>query len=248
MSYKDKLANAIKNSGFSLRQIVDLCKQNKLDITTSYISQLQTGKLNAPSERVSETLANVLNIDPYDLIIEGYLDNAPSMIKEIICYTDSTLEEILKLLKSNFPNTEVDNILSEHLKYKNLLSKIDITNSYINKFLPNKINLNFTFITNDTDDDTFFISNDNYTREILKGSRVYYKKCDQYSDGDTIIFVDSNNKWSIAEMQYLYDKNESLTGYVILNTDFDYHERKAFRYDELNIIGKVYRVFTEFNF
>lgn len=81
-SYKDLLAYYIKKSKMTLRQIAYYCEEKGQKIAPSYISKLQNGHLPPPSEDVSRVLAEVLNGNPETLIYLGYIEKAPSIIRQ----------------------------------------------------------------------------------------------------------------------------------------------------------------------
>jgi len=80
--YKDLLAYYIKKNKLTLRQIAYYCEEKGQKIAPSYISKLQNGHLPPPSEDVSRVLAEVLNGDPETLIFLGYIEKAPSIIRQ----------------------------------------------------------------------------------------------------------------------------------------------------------------------
>lgn len=84
MSYKFILAEAIEKSGFTLKEIVNECKERGVKITESYISQLRSGKQSSPSNEITAVLSDVLNINPDILEIESYLEKAPDVFREFL--------------------------------------------------------------------------------------------------------------------------------------------------------------------
>lgn len=81
MGYKELLSDLVKNSGLTLREIADKCKELGISIDPSYISKLQTGKQAPPSDEVSRILAEALGADPIELIWLSYTEKAPDEIK-----------------------------------------------------------------------------------------------------------------------------------------------------------------------
>lgn len=81
LSYKKLLSELVKNSGLTLRDIADRCRERGVSIDPSYISKIQTGKQAPPSDEVSRVLAEVLESDPIELIWLGYVEKAPEEIK-----------------------------------------------------------------------------------------------------------------------------------------------------------------------
>ena len=95
MTYAEMLEDMINASELSLRQISKRCEDLNLKITPSYISQLKNGKLPPPSEEVSLILAKVCGSDKQaHLVFQGYMEKAPSMIKEYML-ASSTLNKVM---------------------------------------------------------------------------------------------------------------------------------------------------------
>lgn len=107
MAYKDTLSEIINKSGLSLREIANRCKVLGISISNSYISQLQTGKLPPPSEDVSIAISKVCAENPERLVIEGYLEKAPEIMRYYfyLCAETNkqllvTLDKVVSLVKS----------------------------------------------------------------------------------------------------------------------------------------------------
>lgn len=84
MQYRELLAEYVAKSKMTLREIAEECKVRGEPIDPSYISKLQTGRLPPPSEEVSRVLAEVLGGDANKLVYLGYLEKAPSIIRQLL--------------------------------------------------------------------------------------------------------------------------------------------------------------------
>lgn len=97
MSYTQLLNQVIENSGLTVKEIAEKCKEYGQDITPSYISTLRNNKNNrAPSDDVSIAIAKACNVEKAFeniLVVEAYIDTAPKEIKDII--------ELLKDIMTN---------------------------------------------------------------------------------------------------------------------------------------------------
>lgn len=86
MNYQELLNTAVKDSGWSMREIAKRCTKNGLNISQSYLSQLCKGDAPPASDKVNRMLGNVLSvvtsIDPDDLIIAAYREKIPPDILE----------------------------------------------------------------------------------------------------------------------------------------------------------------------
>lgn len=145
MGYADILSNMIQESGLSLRQIADRCKDMGHTITPSYISKLQSGKQAPASEDVSKAIAQACNQSPDLLIWEGYMEKAPDIIRD---YVNATLpilkKEMLFAIKSMFPPEHSEKI---YISLENL-SPIEFIKMIKEEF--NNKNLSSSLIDTDT--------------------------------------------------------------------------------------------------
>ena len=80
MTYREAIREAIKNSGKSLSFIARKCFMEGVDISPSYISKLQTGKLQPASDRMNAVLAKVLNLDFDELQVLAYKEKVPASV------------------------------------------------------------------------------------------------------------------------------------------------------------------------
>lgn len=110
MSYKEALAKMIKKSGLSLRAVAERCSAMQVSVSASYLSQLQTGKLAPPSEEVNRAIAKVCGGNANDLILLGFLDRAPEIVKEYFLVMSNLNKDMLKALseRSIFTSKEYD--------------------------------------------------------------------------------------------------------------------------------------------
>ena len=82
LSYHETLSRIIKNSGLTLRDLSEKCKEEyNLRIDPSYLSKLQSGKQSPASDEVNITIAKVCDADVEELLFEAYMEKAPDSIK-----------------------------------------------------------------------------------------------------------------------------------------------------------------------
>lgn len=98
MSYHKMLSAMIKDSGFTLREIVEKCKQEGVSIDQSYISKLQTDAQKPASDEVNIALAKVCGVDPDDLLFEAYMEKAPNMIRKLITQISDFFKQFLSVM------------------------------------------------------------------------------------------------------------------------------------------------------
>jgi transcriptional regulator with XRE-family HTH domain len=105
MSYSETLSKMIKESGLSLREISELCKEGGQKVDPSYISKLQTGNQDPASEDVNRALALACDQDPEVLLYEAFMHKAPKILKDFhnqlfdfFRYTASSIIDHIPLL------------------------------------------------------------------------------------------------------------------------------------------------------
>ena len=130
MTYAEMLQQIIDESQLSLRQIAGRCAGLNLNITPSYISQLKNGKLPPPSEEVSLTLAKACGSkDQAQLVFQGYLEKAPSLVKEYMLASSSInkalLESLCKLSGNDFDE------MKGTLKQMDILATLDLSSKFL---------------------------------------------------------------------------------------------------------------------
>lgn len=123
MKYKKQLAKIIKDSNLSLRDIASRCQSLGVPLSHSYISQLQSGKLPAPSEEITIAICNVCNTDPADLILQGYIEKAPDIVQAYFEDCSKVNLKLAKMLHEIQPNT-IDEIDFEQMT---ILKVLDYT-------------------------------------------------------------------------------------------------------------------------
>jgi len=82
LTYKETIKEAIARSGKSLTFISRKCFAEGVDISPSYLSKLQTGKLQPASDKVNAVLAKVLGLDFAELQVLAYKEKIPASVLE----------------------------------------------------------------------------------------------------------------------------------------------------------------------
>lgn len=200
MAYKDILHETIKNSGLSLREIASRCLTLELNITASYISQLQTGKLPPPSEEVSTTLAKVCKVDSTELIFQGHLEKAPELIRNYLILASETNKQLLELMLPYFYNKEINDNYNKMKENVDTISKLNLSIKYLkklqvkNKLIPAFDLLDFVFKPKENykydEYELIFMEDDSMEPTIPKGSIIKYSAYinKEPDDDDVVIF------------------------------------------------------------
>lgn len=83
MEYREILKSYIARSELTLDEITErLSKDFGLDISKSYLSQVQNGKVNPASPEINKALALITGGDSENLLLAAHLNKAPEEIKE----------------------------------------------------------------------------------------------------------------------------------------------------------------------
>jgi len=88
----------IKKSRLSLRDIALRCSAQGAPISHSYISQLSSGKLPPASEEVTRAICTACSSPSDDLILEGYIEKAPAVVRDYFEVCSKTAMKLTGLL------------------------------------------------------------------------------------------------------------------------------------------------------
>lgn len=246
MSYAEMLNEIINESQLSLRQISKRCEGLNLKITPSYISQLKNGKLPPPSEEVSLVLAKVCgsNKQAY-LVFQGYMEKAPSMVKEYMLASSSLnkvmLESLCKATDKAFTEE-----MKNYIKGLDVLAALELSSEYVNSDDPtvrNNLVRQICLSCGDVADaDTsgeiinLFIADTAMSPYIPVHAYIYIMptKIDLLKDRDIIAFYPDNRKVPTLR-RIFFIKNK-----ILLIPDDKSHETYFFDdMNEIHYIGKV---------
>ena len=126
LTYKEVLAKTIKKSGLSLRTIAERCSALQVSVSASYLSQLQTGKLLPPSEEVSRVIAQVCGGNANDLILLGYIDRAPEIVKEYFFAMSNLNKDMFKALNGKYQFKQNSKEIEQMDEIQRLFSSISV--------------------------------------------------------------------------------------------------------------------------
>jgi transcriptional regulator with XRE-family HTH domain len=239
MSYKDTLFNAIEKSKLSLNEIAKRCKEHGVSITYSYISQLRSGKIPAPSNDVSKALARVCDIDENLLIIEAYLDKAPEIMKEFI-------RKVRYLENVNYKNIIEDRISPDS---NDIELQVDIFKSYLDKQpiseyiieyikrddneVLNKDLKGFDEFIGNLSERYLSILDDAMEPIIAKDSKVLLSDEKNYDSGDVLAFTTKDSKEILIRKCLI---NGDTISFIPISSK---HDIKSYKLNEVVILGKV---------
>lgn len=91
MNYNKLLNQLIDNSGMTLKEIAQTCKEMGESISANYLSVLKTVEDKTASDKVSLAIAKACNAK-YDniLVVQAYIDKAPQPIMDFFNYAKNT--------------------------------------------------------------------------------------------------------------------------------------------------------------
>lgn len=242
MAYSDFLANTIKNSKKSLRQISMECK-NKYDVkaTASYLSKLQTGGQTPASDNVNIAIAKVCGINPDDLLFEANLERAPEDVKKLVNTMVSFIKgmylSVQGINKTNIP--EVDKDIDKYLNMNNRQFINAMLDSNINFENPLEIDIPLQEETENQINDLFmkfsigFKMLDNSMFPVIReGAKIELDTVAQIKDGDIVAAVLNDDKYLIRT----YVKSGKNIILIPENKSF---ETLTFKESDIDIKGKV---------
>mgnify|MGYP002277755297 CR=1 FL=1 len=116
----------IKKSGLSLRAVAERCSAMQVSVSASYLSQLQTGKLLPPSEEVNRVIAHVCEGNANDLILLGYLDRAPDIVKEYFFTMSNLNKDMYKALNEKYQFKKDPKVIEQMDEIQRLFSSISV--------------------------------------------------------------------------------------------------------------------------
>lgn len=84
MKYSTMLKTAINKADLTLSQISCQLDAHGLRATKSYLSKLQNGKLPPAGDKLNESLALILGLDPVELKAAAYKEKIPKDVLELL--------------------------------------------------------------------------------------------------------------------------------------------------------------------
>lgn len=240
--YSLLLATMIAESGLTAKEIVEKCNKMGNGIDTTRLSKLQSGKLSAPSEKVSRDIARACNADERKLVIEGYLEKAPKEIVETFeILKFNTAIAALKFMKNNITERQLEYLKNELEKEPLADYIIDVLNSR-----NNVINLTADGFDIKERDFTFKIEEpmaipvkDNAMFPLItENSKINLKLEGEYNNGD-IVAIKIKNEEDIIVRNIVFNKDSVIL--TTLNKEFKTMEYKK---EDVVILGKVANIIT----
>lgn len=241
--YSKLLAKIIAESGYTAKEIVEKCNELGNGIDTTRLSKLQSGKLPAPSEKVSRDIARVCKVDERLLVIEGYIEKAPKeIIDTFVMLKTNTMLAGLKIFE-NIVTTEQFNILKDELDNEPLSDYIvELLDSNDNTIdvISEGFDINSDYFKFRIEEPIALPINDNSMFPIIpKNSKISLKLQNKYDNGDILALKVKQQEDTLVRYVLFNGKDIILTP---LNKEF---EQLIYKIGDVKILGKVAKVITE---
>ncbi len=231
MDYADVLTKLISGSGKTLRDIADSCKDLGVNFDPSYLSRLQTGRQAPPSDAINRAIAQVLGVNPDDLLLAAYKEKSPSFIKTFIANIAKRQRKFTKaVLLAKYPKTLSEEKIAA-------LEKLDdwvFVNNVINdpEFSVESI---FEQCNQKDGRTTFsFTIPDNSLKDIPVGTEVMVsrvQKADDISAGDYVLIALPDTTHQVRKVMH----HDGKTILLADNLLFDSYTLS----ESIEIVGKV---------
>ena len=245
MSYSDFISKAIKNSGYSQKQITIMAKNRyNIDIDPSYISKLQNGKKIA-SKEINEAIAKVCKIEPKDLQFEADMERAPESVRKTMINIVEVLKlTLLRVMNKNDNEYEILKRAMEEMSTRQMV-ELMAKNNFFDK---NEIELNpFKKEINNNDLDklsmqvtTNYKMNDGSMLPLInEGAQLMLDKTDNIKNGDIVLVQDNNNNILVR----MYNKIDDIVSLIPMNKKF---ETIQFKKDDMIIRAIVTGYIVDF--
>lgn len=256
MSYTLLLNQLIENSGLTIKEIAEKCKEYGQDITPSYISTLRNNKNNrTPSDDVSIAIAKACNVEKgYEnlLVVEAYIDTAPKEIKAVI--------ELLKDISANAGIGMIENKVTT--QQRKAIRKmfddmpmsrfiIELTTEKVKSSLKKNagtLKLESKDVFTDTDLTItqkispvgFPVSDNGMYPTISKGDMVNIelKETKDYKTGDTILLKKKDKKADFLARKIVIGNKKEIT-LIPINSDYS---AETVSIDEIVILGAITQI------
>lgn len=240
--YSKLLSTIIAESGLTAKEIVIRCNEMGNGIDTTRLSKLQSGKLPAPSDKVSRDIAKVCNVDERKLVIEGYLEKAPQEIIDTFnTLKVNTTLSVLKMFENSMTKEQIESIKKE--LEKEPLSDYIVQVLDSNYDTINITNENFEINENDftfriEEPIALQIKDNSMFPLISENAKVSLKMEEKYNNGD-IVAIKAKKSEDVI-IRCIVFNNENIT-LIALNKDFETVEYKK---DDIIILGRVSNIIT----
>lgn len=251
MAYTTLLNSIIEDSGLTVKEIAERCKQYDVDITPAYISTLRNDKNNrAPSDKVSRAIAKACEYkDTEALVIEAYLDNAPDVIQKFFdVMKKSVVPAMLGMFENKFTTQQIKEVEA-------LMAQMPMA-QFIAEFANHEIKtekmqgaFNTKIISNDDIKITQEIKqtlglpvcDDGMKPQICKGNLIQFemKEFKDLKTGDVVCYTKPESKKNFFVRKIVIGESKKQLTLLPINSEFT---PETVKITDIVLMGKVVRV------
>jgi len=248
MAYARLLEKIINNTEYSNVDIANKCKELGVNVDRTYINKLLNNKSKPPKEEISRAIAKVCGADERLLVLEGYIDKAPTEIVNVL--------KQIKFLTSVAALNIFDNYFSKNSELFLEQLKLQLDNEPLSDFLITILDSNSTNINFEDLGLQFSEKNDNYNINLTapveitvtdnsmfpivpQNAHINLQLKEAYNNGEIIALKLKGKEDLIVRYIFYTDNNIMLTA---LNQDFTPIICKK---EDILIMGKVTKVITK---
>jgi len=248
MAYARLLEKIINNTEYSNVDIANKCKELGVNVDRTYINKLLNNKSKPPKEEISRAIAKVCGADERLLVLEGYIDKAPTEIVNVL--------KQIKFLTSVAALNIFDNYFSKNSELFLEQLKLQLDNEPLSDFLITILDSNSTNINFEDLGLQFSEKNDNYNINLTapveitvtdnsmfpivpQNAHINLQLKETYNNGE-IIALKLKGKEDLLVRYIFYTDNDIML--TALNQDFTPIICKK---EDILIMGKVTKVITK---
>lgn len=238
MPYGVLLKQLLRKNKLTYENLSSKCSELGVSLSSGYIKEIANGKRNPPTEEKTRAIAKVLNINEHLLILEGYLDKAPtevlqifntirnlSLVMSLSQFENNISKENISFIQHKVCEEPLSKFLAEILEPQNL----DYKNN--KNFTLSMEGLNFNINTNNMA--IFKVTDNSMSPKLEKNDTVNLEIQEHYSNGDVLAVKIHGYKEIIYRIALF---NKDIITLVPLNPSF---KEVAYNRTDIEILGRV---------
>lgn len=246
MAYSKLLNKIISNTNYTQEEIAQKCCNLGAKLSREKVNALQNHRSKPPKYEVSRAIAKVCNADERLLVIEGYFDNAPEEVKQVLKDIQYFINTLALLTVTNLRNLNTEDInqiqqcleketISETLiqimeDKENSIKLFKNNLSYSEGILGNTINFNIPYGIDITDN--------GMSPLIEKGNQVILNIKDKYDTSNIVAYQDNKER---IKVRILTKVNNTLV-MIPLNKNY---KNEIYSPNEITFLGEITKVIKD---
>lgn len=238
MPYSNLLKKIIADKNYNYADIIRECQKRGEKIDKTYLSKIVNGRAMPPKENISKLFAEICGVDERLLIIEGYLDKAPEIIRDVFV---EMKKKSMRISMQVFQNKFDEKTLTE---LENIIEKEPLADFVLSIMNSEKYDISDSIELNDknykmemTEPMGITMDSDAMFPVIPQNAKVILKIEEEYKNGD-ILVVKIGDKVVIRE-SFIYSNTVVL---LPINTKY---EMLTYDIKDIMILGKAKNVIID---